>query len=84
MNAAKVDKELCEMIEREIVDFNANVRWDDIAELTDAKRLLEEVKLNTNTNTAKWSNGQMVKGSNAQMLECTNAQTRKRSNAQMP
>ncbi len=38
-----VDRELCEMIEREIVDFDAHVRWDDIAELTDAKRLLEEV-----------------------------------------
>ena len=37
------EKELCEMIEREIVDFNAAVRWDDIAELTEAKRLLEEV-----------------------------------------
>lgn len=30
------------MIERDIVDFNANVRWDDIAELQEAKRLLEE------------------------------------------
>lgn len=30
------------MIEREIVDFNANVKWSDIAELNDAKRLLEE------------------------------------------
>jgi len=39
-----VDKELCQMIEREIVDFDAHVRWDDIAELTDAKRLLEEVR----------------------------------------
>lgn len=38
-----VDRGLIEMIEREIVDFNANVRWDDIAELTEAKRLLEEV-----------------------------------------
>ncbi len=38
-----VDKELCELIEREIVEFDAHVRWDDIAELTDAKRLLEEV-----------------------------------------
>ena len=35
---------------REIVNFNANVRWDDIAELTDAKRLLEEVcKIHTET-----------------------------------
>ena len=42
--ADAVDKELCEMIEREIVDFDAHVRWDDIAELTDAKRLLEEVR----------------------------------------
>jgi len=33
---------LIDMIERDIVDFNANVRWDDIAELQEAKRLLEE------------------------------------------
>lgn len=37
-----VDKELVEMIERDIVDFNANVHWDDIAELHEAKGLLEE------------------------------------------
>ena len=30
------------MIEREIVDFDAKVQWDDIAELKEAKRLLEE------------------------------------------
>eukprot|EP00941_MAST-03F_sp_MAST-3F-sp1_P004397 g4397.t1 len=36
------DLHLVEMIEREIVDFNAKVQWDDIAELTDAKRLLTE------------------------------------------
>merc|ERR1712032_937527 len=37
-----VDKSLCDMIEREIVSFDSNVHWDDIAELKDAKRLLEE------------------------------------------
>ena len=31
------------MIEREIVSYDANVHWDDIAELDEAKRLLEEV-----------------------------------------
>eukprot|EP00501_MAST-03F_sp_TOSAG23-6_P000248 GSMAST32.ASY1.ANO1.254.1 assembled CDS len=36
------DTHLVEMIEREIVDFNAHVQWDDIPELTDAKRLLTE------------------------------------------
>jgi len=39
-NAA--DKELAALIEREIVSHEANVHWDDIAELDDAKRLLEE------------------------------------------
>ncbi|VEL09734.1 unnamed protein product [Protopolystoma xenopodis] len=36
------DKELIELLERDIVQRNLNVRWDDIAELEDAKRLLKE------------------------------------------
>eukprot|EP00940_MAST-03C_sp_MAST-3C-sp2_P001530 g1530.t1 len=36
------ERHLAEMIEREIVDFDAKVQWDDIAELKEAKRLLEE------------------------------------------
>jgi katanin p60 ATPase-containing subunit A1 len=36
------DKELREMIERDMLDKQPGVRWDDIAGLTDAKRLLEE------------------------------------------
>jgi len=34
--------QLIEMIEREILDNNPHVRWDDIAGLKEAKRLLEE------------------------------------------
>ena len=30
------------MLERDIISKNPNVRWDDIAALTEAKRLLEE------------------------------------------
>ncbi|KAF0972724.1 hypothetical protein FDP41_008973 [Naegleria fowleri] len=37
-----VDKSLAEMIKRDIIEFNPNVKWDDIAELHDAKRLLKE------------------------------------------
>ncbi|KAL1460533.1 hypothetical protein WDU94_012510 [Cyamophila willieti] len=36
------DSDLVEMLERDMVQKNPNIRWDDIAELTDAKRLLEE------------------------------------------
>lgn len=36
------DNDLVEMLERDMVQKNPNIRWDDIAELTDAKRLLEE------------------------------------------
>lgn len=36
------DKELVEMIERDILDKNPNVHWADIAGLKDAKKLLEE------------------------------------------
>jgi katanin p60 ATPase-containing subunit A1 len=36
------DGELADGLEREILDRSPSVRWDDIAGLTDAKRLLEE------------------------------------------
>ncbi|NEU34227.1 ATP-binding protein, partial [bacterium LRH843] len=36
------DKDLVDMLERDIVQKNPNIRWDDIADLQEAKRLLEE------------------------------------------
>jgi len=36
------DHELAEMLERDIVQKDPNVHWDDIADLAEAKRLLEE------------------------------------------
>lgn len=36
------DKDLVEHLERDIVQKNPNVHWDDIADLTEAKKLLEE------------------------------------------
>lgn len=36
------DRDLVEMLERDILQKNPNVHWDDIADLVDAKRLLEE------------------------------------------
>lgn len=36
------DRDLVEMLERDIVQKNPNVHWDDIADLKDAKDLLEE------------------------------------------
>lgn len=36
------DGDLVDLLERDIVQKNPNIRWDDIADLTEAKRLLEE------------------------------------------
>lgn len=36
------DRDLVEMLERDILQKNPSVRWDDIADLEDAKKLLEE------------------------------------------
>ena len=36
------DRELCEGLERDVLDASPGVKWDMIAGLTDAKRLLEE------------------------------------------
>uniref|UniRef100_UPI00358EEF25 katanin p60 ATPase-containing subunit A1-like isoform X2 n=1 Tax=Myxine glutinosa TaxID=7769 RepID=UPI00358EEF25 len=36
------DKDLVEVLERDIVSRNPNIRWDDIADLVEAKKLLEE------------------------------------------
>ncbi|KAL4715983.1 hypothetical protein ACJJTC_013283 [Scirpophaga incertulas] len=36
------DGDLVDMLERDIVQKNPNIRWDDIADLKEAKRLLEE------------------------------------------
>ncbi|XP_026332213.1 katanin p60 ATPase-containing subunit A-like 1 [Hyposmocoma kahamanoa] len=40
--SAAVDSDLVDMLERDIVQKNPNIRWDDIADLVQAKRLLEE------------------------------------------
>ena len=36
------DRDLVEMLERDIVQKNPGIRWDDIADLAEAKKLLEE------------------------------------------
>ncbi|XP_067013451.1 katanin p60 ATPase-containing subunit A-like 1 isoform X2 [Anabrus simplex] len=36
------DRDLIDMLERDIVQKNPNIHWDDIADLHEAKRLLEE------------------------------------------
>ncbi|XP_076631258.1 katanin p60 isoform X1 [Colletes latitarsis] len=36
------DKDLVDLLERDIVQKNPNIHWDDIADLHEAKRLLEE------------------------------------------
>ncbi|KAG5537617.1 hypothetical protein RHGRI_024909 [Rhododendron griersonianum] len=36
------DHDLAEMLERDVLDSTPGVRWDDVAGLTEAKRLLEE------------------------------------------
>jgi katanin p60 ATPase-containing subunit A1 len=38
----RADIDLVEMLERDILQRNPNIHWDDIADLNDAKRLLEE------------------------------------------
>lgn len=36
------DPDLAEMLERDVLETSPGVRWDDVAGLTEAKRLLEE------------------------------------------
>lgn len=36
------ERELADILERDIIQKNPNVKWDDIADLHEAKRLLEE------------------------------------------
>ncbi|XP_058119161.1 katanin p60 ATPase-containing subunit A-like 1 [Anopheles ziemanni] len=40
--AAHADVDLVDMLERDILQKNPNIHWDDIADLHEAKRLLEE------------------------------------------
>lgn len=37
-----MDRDLIDMLERDIVQKDPNIHWDDIADLNEAKRLLEE------------------------------------------
>lgn len=37
-----MERELVDILERDIVQKNPNTHWDDIADLKEAKRLLEE------------------------------------------
>ncbi|VVC30329.1 Hypothetical protein CINCED_3A016827 [Cinara cedri] len=41
-DCSSYDQDLVDMLERDIVQKNPNIRWADIAELDEAKRLLEE------------------------------------------
>lgn len=41
---AGYDKDLIDGLERDIIDKNPNVKWDDIADLGSAKRLLKVLK----------------------------------------
>ena len=41
-DSSGIDGDLIEMLERDIVQKNPNIKWDDIADLHEAKRLLEE------------------------------------------
>lgn len=40
--SSHADVDLVDMLERDILQKNPNIRWDDIADLHEAKRLLEE------------------------------------------
>ena len=40
--SSHADVDLVDMLERDILQKNPNIRWDDIADLLEAKRLLEE------------------------------------------
>lgn len=40
--SSHIEAELVDVLERDILQKNPNVKWDDIADLQDAKRLLEE------------------------------------------
>lgn len=40
--SSHIEAELVDILERDILQKNPNVKWDDIADLQDAKRLLEE------------------------------------------
>ena len=44
-NGSGPDTELIEMLEREVVDSNPNIKFEDIAELSEAKNLLKEAVL---------------------------------------
>nr|XP_057928707.1 katanin p60 ATPase-containing subunit A1 [Doryrhamphus excisus] len=41
-DGAGYDKDLVEALERDIISQNPNIKWDDIADLGDAKKLLKE------------------------------------------
>ncbi|KAM4772756.1 katanin p60 ATPase-containing subunit A1 [Rhinophrynus dorsalis] len=41
-DGAGYDKDLVEALERDIISQNPNIRWDDIADLEEAKKLLKE------------------------------------------